>query len=222
MSLLQDLRFALRMVVKDRWFTAVAVAALALGIGLNATVFTLVNAVLIRGLPFKDSAQLYMLGLRRTTQTRPESISIPDLEELRAQSKTFAGVAGFSQTSMNLADEGALPEQARGTLLTANAFQVLGQQPLLGRDFTADDERPGAERVVIIGYSIWKNRYAANPNVLGSTLRINGQPNTIVGVMADGMMFPLNSTIWQVYLPTEAQRQRTDRPLAAFGRLRAD
>jgi predicted permease len=222
MSLFQDLRFALRMVVKDRWFTAVAVAALALGIGLNATVFTLVNAVLIRGLPFKDSAQLYMLGLRRTTQTRPESISIPDLQELRAQSKTFAGIAGFSQTSMNLADEGALPEQARGTLMTANAFRVLGQQPLLGRDFAADDERSGAERVVIIGYTIWKNRYAADPNVLGRTLRVNGQPNTIVGVMADGMMFPLNSTIWQVYVPTEAQRLRTNRPLAPFGRLRAD
>ncbi len=222
MSVIQDLRFALRMVVKDRWFTAVAVAALALGIGLNATVFTLVNAVLIRGLPFKDSAQLYMIGQRRATQSRAESISIPDLQEMRAQSKTFAGIAGFSQTSMNLADEGALPEQARGARLTANAFQVLGQQPLLGRDFTADDERPGAEPVVIIGYTLWKNRYAANPNVLGRTLRINGQPTTIVGVMPEGMMFPMNATIWQAFIPNQEQMQRTNRPLAPFARLRAD
>jgi putative ABC transport system permease protein len=222
MSFIQDLRFALRLMIKERWFTAVAVAALALGIGLNATVFTLVNAVLIRGLPFKDSGQLYMLGPRRTTQSRAESISIPDLKEWRAQSKTLVGIAGFSQTSMNLADEGALPEQARGALLTANAFQILGQQPLLGRDFSPDDERSGADRVVIIGQGIWKNRYASDPAVIGRLLRINGQPNIIVGVMPEGMMFPMNSTIWQVYVPTETQALRTNRPLAVFGRLRAD
>jgi predicted permease len=222
MSLLQDLRFAVRLIIKERWFTAVAVAALALGIGLNATVFTLVNAVLIRGLPFKDSAQLYTIGQRRATQSRAESMSILDLQEFRAQSKTFAGIAGFSQTSMSLADEGALPEQARGARLTANAFQVLGQQPLLGRDFTPDDERPGAERVVIIGYTIWKNRYGASRDVLGQSIRINGQPATIVGVMPDGMMFPTNATIWQPLIPNPEQMQRTDRPFAAFGRLRAD
>jgi putative ABC transport system permease protein len=222
MSLIQDLRFALRLIVKERWFTAVAVVALALGIGLNATVFTLVNAVLIRGLPFKDSAQLYMLGPLRPSQSRAESISIPDLLEWRAQSKTFAGLGGFTRTSMNLADEGALPEQARGTLMTANGFQVLGQQPLLGRDFTPDDERPGAERVVIIGHGIWKNRYGASPGVLGKILRINGEPATIVGVMPEGMMFPTDSALWQVYMPTPAQALRTNRPLAVFGRLRAD
>src|SRR4029453_2720834 len=103
MSLLQDLRFALRMVVKDRWFTAVAVAALALGIGMNATVFTLVNAVLIRGLPFKDSSSLYMLGPRRATDSRSGPLSYPDLQDWRAQSRTFAGLAGFRRGNMNLA-----------------------------------------------------------------------------------------------------------------------
>ena len=133
MSLFHDLRFAVRLILKERWFTAVAVAALALGIGVNATVFTLVNAVLLRGLPFKDSGQLYMLGPKRT-DGRAASVSIPELQDWRAQTKTFAGFAGFTNNTMNLADDRGAPEQARGVYLTANAFQLLGQPPLLGRD----------------------------------------------------------------------------------------
>ena len=98
MSLLHDLRFALRLIAKERWFTAVAVAALALGIGVNATVFTLVNAVLIRGLPFKDSAQLYMMGPRRPQDTGMRSLSHADLQDWRAQARSIAGWALPSQT----------------------------------------------------------------------------------------------------------------------------
>src|SRR5512144_1270977 len=145
--MLQDLRFAVRLILKERWFTAVAVAALSLGIGVNATVFTLVNAVLIRGLPFKDSGQLYMLGPRRPQDSGTRSLSYADLQDWRAQSRSFSAIAAFSRGSVNIADDAGLPEPARTTWLTANAFQVLGQQPLLGRDFTPDDERKGAERV---------------------------------------------------------------------------
>ena len=221
MSLLHDLRFALRLVAKERWFTAVAVAALALGIGVNATVFTLVNAVLIKGLPFKDSAQLYMLGPKRPADSRANSLSFIELEEWRTQSRTFAGIAGFSNTSMNLADDRGFPEQARGTYLTANAFKVLGQQPLFGRDFAPGEDARGAERVVIIGHGIWKNRYGADRSVLGRILRVNGEPATIVGVMPEGMMFPTQSAIWMPYRPG-ANETRGDRPLQVFGRLRAD
>src|SRR5262245_40152831 len=98
MTLVHDLRFAVRLIVKERWFTAVAVAALALGIGVNATVFTLVNAVLIRGLPFKGSSQLYMLGPKRS-EGRAGSLSITELRDWRAQSKTFSGLAGFTNSN---------------------------------------------------------------------------------------------------------------------------
>jgi putative ABC transport system permease protein len=219
MSLLHDLRFAVRLIAKERWFTAVAVAALALGIGVNATVFTLVNAVLIRGLPFKDSGQLYMLGPKRQ-DGRAASLSISELRDWRAQSKTFAGLAGFTNTSMNLADDRGMPEQARGVYLTANAFRVLGQQPLLGRDFAEADEQRGGERVAIIGYTIWKNRYGGDPSVLGHPVRVNGDPAVIVGVMPDGMMFPMDSTMWMAFVPTEAQERRDNRALAIFGRVR--
>jgi putative ABC transport system permease protein len=222
MSLLHDLRFALRLIAKEPWFTAVAVAALSLGIGVNATVFTLVNAVLIRGLPFKDSAQLYMMGPRRPQDSGMRSLSHPDFQDWCAQSRSFSAIAGFSRGSVNLADDRGLPEQARSTWLTANAFQVLGQQPLLGRDFTAADERKGAERVVILGHGIWKNRYGGDSSVIGRVLRVNGEPMTIVGVMPEGMMFPTDSALWMPFIPTTAQERRDNRPLEAFGRLRAD
>jgi predicted permease len=221
MSLLHDLRFAVRLILKERWFTAVAIAALALGIGVNATVFTLVNAVLIRGLPFTDSAQLYMLGVRRQTAGRAGQLSHPELQDWRAQTRTFSGLAAFVNSGMNLADDRGVPEQARGALLTANAFRVLGQQSLLGRDFDDEDDRKGAERVVIIGHGIWKNRYGADPGVLGRVLRVNGEPATIVGVMPEGMMFPTEAALWMPFIPSTAQERRDNRPLSVFGRLRA-
>lgn len=222
MSLIQDLRFALRLIVKERWFSAVAVLALTLGIGVNATVFTLVNAVLVRGLPFKDSQNLYMMGPRRAPSPQAQSLSHPDLQEWRAQSRTFESIAGFTRGSMNLADDTSFPVQARGTWLTANAFRTLGQQPLLGRDFAPDDDRVGAEHVVILGYSLWQNRYGGQASVLGRPLRINGEPATIIGVMPEGMMFPTDSELWMAFVPNKDQLTRKARPLQIFGRLRSN
>src|SRR6185312_7400884 len=115
--MLQDLRFALRLLIKERWFSAVAIVALALGIGLNATVFTLVNAVLIRGLPFKDSQNLYMLSWQ--LKRGGSGISYTEFKEWREQNKLFSGLGGWTNTNMNISDDRGLPEQARGTYLTA-------------------------------------------------------------------------------------------------------
>ena len=216
--MLQDLRFAVRLLIKERWFSAVAIVALALGIGLNATVFTLVNAVLIRGLPFKDSQDLYMLGwqVKRGGQS---NISWVDFKEWRNQTKAFAGLGGWTGGNMNIADDRGMPEQARGTYMTANAFSVVGQRPLLGRDFGPEDEKRGADRAVILGYTIWRNRYGGDPNVVGKLTRINGEPAVVVGVMPEGMMFPQNSEIWAAHIPTEQQERRTWRGMAVFGRV---
>ena len=102
-------------------------------------------------------------------------------------------MAGFTYTSFNLSDDRGLPEQAGGSLVTADTFRLLGQRPLFGRDFAAADDRKGAEMVVMLGYGIWKNRYGSDPNVIGRALRVNGQPATIIGVMPDGMKFPTNA-----------------------------
>src|SRR5205085_12196467 len=159
--MLRDLRFALHLIVKDKWYSAVAIVALALGIGVNATVFTLVNAVLIRGLPFRDSGALYIMG--SVSASAPQAaggggVSYADYEDWRSQQRSFVDLAAFTQTSFNIADDRAMPEQARGARVTAETFRLLGQPAMLGRDFRPEDDRRGAEPVVILGYSIFRNR----------------------------------------------------------------
>lgn len=217
----RDVRFALQLLVKDRWYTAVAIVALSVGIGVNAAVFTLVDAVLIRGLPFKDSSQLYMLGSPRqpaSEDTSPE-VSYLDLQDWRAQTRTFTGVAGFQATSVNVSDDYSAAEQARATLVTPNTFSLLGTQPLIGRDFTDADARAGAEAVVILGYELWQTRYNGDPGMIGRTIRINAEPTTVVGVMPRNMMFPLTQQLWKPLIPTTDELKRSTRDLDVFGRL---
>src|SRR5437867_1703661 len=215
--MLNDLRFTLRLIAKDRWSSAVAIVALALGIGVNAIGFTIVNAVFLRGLPHKDADRLYVLGWQSRSGSR-NTVSPAELAEWRAQSRTFAGLAAFYDESLNISDDRSLPDQVRGAWVTANAFRVLGQPPLLGRDFAEGEDRTGAEPLVIIGYALWKNRYGADPNVMGQTLRVNGRRATIVGVMPDGMRFPMNADIWPLFIPPDGAAQNA-RPFLVFGRL---
>src|SRR3954447_5528414 len=159
--MLRDLRYALHIIVKDRWYSAVAVIALSLGIGLNATVFTLVNAVLIRGLPFKDSGQLYMLGTQRQNGDRAD-VSLPDLQDWRAQSKSWTSLAAFSVDRVSVSDDRSAPQSSGSAGVSSNAFAILGTRPILGRDFTPADEVTGAERVVLLSYKLWNTRYAGD------------------------------------------------------------
>jgi hypothetical protein len=149
--MLRDLRYALLLIAKEPWYTAVAVIALSLGIGLNATVFTLVNAVLIRGLPFKDSDRLLVVGSQFKNAGGPGGVSAADLADWRAQSHAFSAIAAYDTNSMNISDDVAPPQQARGVRLSANTLSTLGQPLLLGRDFLPDNEKPGAEPVAILG-----------------------------------------------------------------------
>lgn len=220
-TMLQDLRFAFRLVAKDRWFSAVAVVTLALGIGVNAIGFSIVNAAFFRGLPFDDSERLYALSWQAQSGRRA-NVSHAELADWREQSRTFTGLAAFREATMSISDDRALPEHAPGTWLTANTFGLLGQRPLLGRDFARDDDRKGAEPVVIISYSFWKNRYGADSGVLGTLLRVNGQPATIIGVMPEGMKFPEGADVWAPLIPTETEERRDARLLSVVGRLRDD
>jgi predicted permease len=218
--MLKDLKFALYLIAKDRWYSAVAIVALALGIGVNATVFTLVNAVLLKGLPYKDSDQLYMLSSQRQQGGR-SGVSPFDLEDWRADAKSFTALAAFSGTGGNIADDRAAPQSVRAMRLTPNVFSLLGQQPLFGRDFAPGDDAPGAERVVLLGYQLWKNRYGDDRSIIGKPLRIDGKPATIIGVMPEGMMFPSSAEMW-IPLVRAPEDKRSSRYLQVFGRLRAD
>ena len=222
MSLFQDLRFAVRLLVKDRWFTAVATSALALGIGVNATVFTFVNAVLIRGLPFNDPDRIMSIAERNMARGTDMGASYLDFEDWRQAQKSFAGLAAFNGTTMNVSDEGRVPERYQGPYTSANTFGLIGQRPLLGRDFLPEDDKPGAPAVAILGNSIWKTRYGGDPAILGRTIRINDVPTTVVGVMPEGMKFPFGADLWLplAQLPNLATQKRSQHfALQVFGRL---
>jgi predicted permease len=221
--MLHDLRAAVRAIVKDRWLAAAAIVALALGIGVNATVFTLVNAVLIRGLPFPDSGNLYVLGTQRLNaqgQANIGPVSYQELQDWRRQATSFVDMAAFSQTTMNIADDRAMPEQQTGGRVSDNLFRVLGQQPLVGRDFNPGDGAAGAERVVILGNTLWMNRYGSDPEVVGKAIRINGEPAVVVGVMPPGIKFPTRAELWMPVAPTGDALKRDRRDFSVAGRVR--
>ena len=221
MGLLQDVRFAVRLLIKDRWFTAVAAVALALGIGVNATVFTFVNAVLIRGLPFDDPDRIMSIGERNMARGQDFGISWLDFRDLRDAQKSFAGVAAFNGTTMNVSDEGRAPERYAGPYISGNAFKLIGQRTVLGRDFLPEDDQPGATPVVILGGGIWKTRYGSDRSIIGRTVRINDVPTTVVGVMPEGMKFPFNADLWLPLsnMPNLAAQKRNQRSVQLFGRL---
>jgi predicted permease len=218
-TVLQDVRFTFRLFAAEPWYAIAAVLALSLGIGVNAAGFTIVNAAFLRGLPFEDAARLYTLAWQ-PRQGRRSNVSYAELIDWRARSRAFSGIAAFTTSAMNISDDQAWPQQVRGARLTANAFEVLRQPPLLGRGFVADDERVDAAPVVVIGYDIWSSRFGSSTDVVGRSLRIDGRPATIVGVMPRGMRFPVeNAELWMPFVPTPAQRQRNARQLTVFGRL---
>jgi predicted permease len=194
MSLWQDLRFGLRMLVKDRWFTLAAASALALGIGANATVFTLVNAVILRGLPFDEPGRI--MALQTRTQRGQSGVSFEDFKDWRERSRSFSHITARLGTPINVSDNERLPERFQGDYVSWNFFRMIGQKPIIGRDFEQSDDVPGAEPVVILGYGPWQTRYGGDPGVLGRSIRVNSRPAIIVGVMPQGMKFPNNDDLW--------------------------
>jgi predicted permease len=194
MSLWQDVRFAVRVLRKDRWFALVAVVTLALGIAANSAVFTLVNAVLVRGLPFREPDRI--VGLR-TRDARNMDLGVSYLDYLDWQkARSFSDISLMAQPTFNVSEEGRAPERFAGAVVSANLFQLIGEKALIGRTLQPADDAPDAPAVVVLGYGMWQSRYAGNPAVLGRTIRVNDLQATVVGVMPNGMKFPPNSDLW--------------------------
>jgi predicted permease len=195
MSLWQDIRFATRVLIKARWMTIVAVVALALGIAANSAVFTLVNAVLIRGVPFPEPDRVVALGTR-DARGRQLNVSYYDFLDWREASRSFSEMSLMGQPPFNVSEHGTAPERYNGAYVSANMFRLIGEQPLLGRGFIPEDDIDGAPPVVVLGYSMWQSRYAGDTGVLGRTIKINDLLATVVGVMPQGMQFPPNTDLW--------------------------
>lgn len=215
----QDVRFAARLLAKDRRFTLAAVVALALGIGVTNTVFTIVNTAAFRDLPFEEANRLVSLATRDPRGREAESYL--DFRDMRDAATMFSGLAATVMASFNLSDEDRAPDRLMGTFVSANTFRVLRAQPMLGRDFLPEDDRPGAPPVVIISNGVWQVRYGGDPTVIGRSVRINGTPATIVGVMPKRFGFPAFQDAWQplALMPGLETMKRDARRLMVFGRL---
>ena len=221
MGLWEDVRFAARLLLKDKWFTLVAAVALALGIGVNATVFTFVNAVLIRGLPIADPDRTMAVDSFDRVRSRGMGVSYRDYRDWKDNTRAFDAFGAYSGTTANLSDEGQPPERFNGAHVTANTFGILGARPVIGRDFVPDDDVRGAPAVALIGYKVWVNRYGTDPSVIGRTVRINDLTTTVVGVLPEGFQFPFNTDVW---LPLHQitgleEQKRNARTLNTFGHL---
>jgi putative ABC transport system permease protein len=221
--MLADLRIAVRLLLKDRTFSVAAVSALALGIAATNTVFALLNGVFINPLPFDEPGRVVAISTRTISSDREsfDNMSYPDLVDLRAAARLLTDIAAVDQTVANLADDTRAAERFNGAYITANGFRLIGRQPALGRDFTADDDRPGAAPVVILGDGVWRSRYGGRPDILGTTVRVNGQRSTVIGVMPPGFGFPTNAELWQPMGVLAGARltERGTRTIDGFGRL---
>ena len=225
-ALAQDIRIAVRLLLKDRLFTIVAVLALGLGIGVNNTFFTLVNAAVLRGLPIQDSGRVMFLGTRDALDVR-SGFSYPEFEELRSSSRTFAALAAYRSapsTMGDLGDAGVPADRIVATYISSSGFDVVGVAPMLGRGLVAADDQPGAAHVVVLAASIWQTRYAADRSIVGRQVTLNGESATVVGVMPVNFRFPGNTDIWQQLsaMPGPLPESREVRRLSVFGRLRPE
>ncbi len=215
-----DLRATLRTLRRSPGLVILAVAALAMGIGFTTTMFSIVRGG-TRPLPFPDADDLLVV-----TRTLPR-LGLPDLgatafdyRQWSVQQTGFMGLAAFSTSAFNLSGQGERPERIPGAVVTAGTFELLGQPPALGRSFGDDDARAGAPAVVVIGHDLWKRRFEGRRDVLGTTLRIDGRPYTIVGVMPEGFGFPVNASAWVPLEVTGAEMPVDGGNLQVFGRLR--
>ena len=179
-NFIQDLRYAVRMMAKRPGFTIVAALTLALGIGANTAIFSAVNAVLLKPLPFPESEQL--VSLSETFKQGWGTVSVPNLEDWRSQNTVFAGISAWLFTSFNL-EGGDTPQRIPGMNVRADYFDVLGVKPTLGRAFLPGEDVAGNDRVVLLGDDLWRRNFAANPNIVNQTILVNGQQYTVIGVM---------------------------------------
>ncbi len=222
-ALWQDLRYGARMLFKQPGFTAIAALTLGLGIGANITIFSVVNAVLLRPLPYPDADRLVFLWSEAPAQNiRERASAYANVADWREQNKSFEDIAASDPTVVTLTGA-AEPEQVMSVRASANLFPLLGVAPMLGRTFTADEEQQQA-RVVVLSHGLWRRRFGASPNVLGQTLEIDGVSSQVIGVMPERFRSGKETPIWEphtLFPDWEAQKaQRGTGSWQVVGRLK--
>jgi putative ABC transport system permease protein len=216
-----DLRYAFRQLIKSPSFSATAIFALALGIGATTAMFAVIYAFLLRPLPYAEPEKLVMLQSRSTRTGSDLGVNYLDFVDWQKQSRSFADMAFFNlRWNGNLEPSGGATETLKTTFTTANLFNLLGVQPVLGRNLTAADDVKGAPKVMLISERLWKRSFGGNPSIIGRDVRLDGTPRTIVGVMPAGFRFPSQTDLWapmaSVFAMNDDRSWRSDQ---AIGRL---
>jgi putative ABC transport system permease protein len=227
-TVLQDLRYAIRMLLKKPGFTAVVVITLALGIGANTAIFSVVYAVLLRPLPYPQPDRLVLLWTRLEKIGLEQNwVSEPEVLDFREQSQLFESFGVISGTSFILTDSGE-PEQLNGAEISTNFFSVLGAKIKAGRDFSSDEEIPGAPRVAILSHSFWQSHFGGEQSIFGSTIYLSGRPTTVVGVLPANFalmvpqeaLVPANVDVWTPYAEDYAKKDRDSHGLTVIARMK--
>ncbi|HEV8040881.1 MAG TPA: ABC transporter permease [Bryobacteraceae bacterium] len=221
--MLSDLRFALRTFLKSPGFTAVAILALALGIGANAALFSVINAVLLKPLPYPDSARLVRI-FETFLPGGYGTVSTPNFLDWHRQNHVFDHLEAFGNGSLNLQSNGE-PERIPSVVATAGLFEMLGAKPMLGRTFLPDEDQPGKPHVVVVSERLWRRRFGADPKLLGSQITLDGQSTTVIGIMPASFQFPpgsLTRTLWMplVFSPDQL-KERGSHWMSVIGRLKS-
>ena len=221
-TIFQDVRYAVRGILAHRWFSAAIVATLALGIGLNTMVFTLVNAVLLKPVPVPNGDRLVsVMGRNLSGADRGLPLSYPDFQDYQAQAASFEFFEATSDEPGILSEQGNPPQQYHLVRATAGIFSMIQARAYLGRAFMPTDEQPGAPPVVEIGFNVWQERYAGLPGIVGRQVHVDGQPATIIGVMPKDFRFPAGVDLWMPLLPTADLAKRDNRTLRGYAILKS-
>ena len=205
-TLLQDLRYGARMLLKNPGFTLIAVLTLALGIGANTAIFSVINGVLLGSLPYPHPEELAMVWCDNKRQGIHDDItSYPNFVDWRDRNKTFQGMAGVTDESYTITGRGE-PIEIRAASVSPNFFQLLGVSPVRGRGFTAEEEQPGRDRIAILSHSLWQRHFGGASEILNKTISLSGEPNIVVGIMPPGFQFPEKTELWKPLAPDERMR----------------
>jgi predicted permease len=218
---LQDVRYALRSLWHSKGFAIVAILCLGFGIGVNTTIFSVADGVLLRPYPYPDPDNLINVEMQNPKNGDTAGLSYLDLRDWNAASSTTTAIVGVVQRSMSVSDEGREPERFSGGGISWNLFHELGIEPIHGHGFTRDDDKPGGGAVVILGYELWTNRYHGDESILGRTISINGKPTQVIGVMPPRFAFPNLQKLWIPITPLLEHSTRDNRGVLAFARLKS-
>ena len=203
-ELSQDLRYSFRVLRQSPVFSIVAIGSLALGIGINTALFSVVNTLLLKSLPYKNADRLVYVTEHWPHEPMVLGPPSPDFENWREHLKSVDGVAAYGggADALTLESNGD-PERIQGTLVTSQLLDLVGCQPLLGRNFAPDEDRLGAPPTVILGYALWRRRFGSAPEIIGKTIRLDGEPRTVIGVLPPDFVFPDNNFLHELLVPMD-------------------